>query len=134
MTLVVDASVAAKWVLLEPDRDRAMALRSEPGGLLAPTLIVAEIGNAIWKYHRRGLVTASDAIAALTLASSLLTELVPLEDLAPRALEIAAQFNHPIYDCFYLALAERERVPLVSADRRLPAAAAKLTTVTFRPL
>ena len=127
MTLVVDASVAAKWVLLEPGRDRAMALRSEPGGLLVPTLI-------IWKYHRRGLVTASDAIAALTLASSLPTELVPLEELAPRALEIAAQLDHPIYDCFYLALAERERVPLVSADRRLPAAAAKLTTVTFLPL
>ncbi len=111
-----------------------MALRSEPGGLLAPTLIIAEIGNAIWKYHRRGLVTASDAIAALTLASSLPTELVPLEELAPRALEIAAQLDHPIYDCFYLALAERERVPLVSADRRLPAAAAKLATVTLRPL
>jgi predicted nucleic acid-binding protein len=27
--------------------------------------------------------------------------------------------RHPVYDCFYLALAEREDATLVTADRRL---------------
>jgi predicted nucleic acid-binding protein len=134
LSLVVDASVAAKWVVPEPDSDRADALKTEPGGLLAPTLVLAEVGNVLWKRTRRGDLTTPDAFAAMTIVASLLPRLVPLEELAPRALEIAVQLDHPIYDCFYLALAERERIPLVSADRRLPAAAAKLTTVQFRPL
>lgn len=33
-----------------------------------------------------------------------------------RAGEIAIDLNHPIYDCLYIALAERENCVLVSAD------------------
>jgi predicted nucleic acid-binding protein len=35
---------------------------------------------------------------------------------------LAIRLKHPIYDCFYLALAERERCALVTADARLIAA------------
>ena len=38
--------------------------------------------------------------------------------LAPRATAMALDLDHAIYDCFYLALAEREDAPLVTADRR----------------
>jgi predicted nucleic acid-binding protein len=36
-----------------------------------------------------------------------------------RALAIAIELRHPVYDCFYLALAERNTSPLVTADERL---------------
>jgi predicted nucleic acid-binding protein len=134
VTLVVDASVAAKWVLPEANADRAAALRAEPGGLLAPTLIVAEIGNAVWKRARRGELTFSDAIAAVGIVRSLMTELVPLQELDQRAMEVALRLDHPIYDCFYLALAERERAAIVSADTKLLAAAERLGTVRFQSL
>ena len=39
--------------------------------------------------------------------------------LASRAFEIAAELRQPVYDCFYLALAESEDAMLVTADRRL---------------
>ena len=45
--------------------------------------------------------------------------LQPLTRLAVRATEIALQLDHPVYDCFYLALAEAERCLLVTADQRL---------------
>jgi predicted nucleic acid-binding protein len=32
---------------------------------------------------------------------------------------IASQLDHPVYDCFYLALAEARDALLVTADRRL---------------
>ena len=39
--------------------------------------------------------------------------------LAPRAAAIALELDHPVYDCFYLALSEAQNAALVSADRRL---------------
>jgi predicted nucleic acid-binding protein len=43
----------------------------------------------------------------------------PTAPLAARALELAFALDHPVYDCFYLALAEAEQVGLVTADGRL---------------
>lgn len=47
------------------------------------------------------------------------SQLVPLAPLRARALSIAAELRHLVYDCFYLALAESEDAMLVTADRRL---------------
>jgi predicted nucleic acid-binding protein len=53
MRSVVDASVAAKWFLPEPYKDKAERLLrdflDETVELIAPDLIVAEVGNLLWK-------------------------------------------------------------------------------------
>ncbi len=41
---------------------------------------------------------------------------------AEQALTIAIELDHPIYDCFYLALAIRESTYVVTADNRFAAA------------
>src|ERR1019366_6257945 len=46
-------------------------------------------------------------------------ELMPTSVLKDRALAIAIELRHPAYDCFYLAVAERNTSPLVTADDRL---------------
>jgi predicted nucleic acid-binding protein len=51
---------------------------------------------------------------------------VGIEELQQQALEIAIHLNHSIYDCFYLALAERERCASITADAKLLAAAKKM--------
>ena len=125
MTLVVDASVAVLWTLTQRNSDRAAALQSE-GELIAPSLIVAEIGNAIWKAVRRGDLPAREAQEGMKIAlGPRISALTPLEDLHTRALEFAVELQHPIYDCLYLALAEREHAELVTADERMFAAAQK---------
>ena len=133
MTIVVDASVAAQWVLDEPGTARAIALRNEEA-LIAPSLIASEIGNALWKAVRRGSVTRADALAAISNILIPFEALIPVEDLRNRALEIAIELDHPIYDCFYLALAERERCAMVTADKRLLAAVKKFKGVEVRAL
>ena len=45
--------------------------------------------------------------------------LAPLSALLPRAAALALELDHPIYDCFYLALSEARTAPLVADDRRL---------------
>jgi len=46
-------------------------------------------------------------------------------DLAPEAFRLARLLDHPVYDCLYLALAMESGAPVVTADRRFAAAAAR---------
>ena len=118
---VVDASVAVKWVLPEPDSDRAIALRDKV--LHAPDLALAECGNALWVRVHRGVLSKAEAetcFAALSLAPVSWT---PTEQLAAEAMALALDLDHPVYDCVYLALAIARDLPLVTADRRLIATA-----------
>jgi predicted nucleic acid-binding protein len=116
LTLVIDASVAVKWVLPEAGSERALALRNAPDHLIAPTQVMAEVANAIWKYAKRGDLSSADAIAAVRMAAGPLARLVPLNELIEPSLEMAVRFRHPVYDCFYLAVAMREAAPLITAD------------------
>ncbi|MEK6604283.1 MAG: type II toxin-antitoxin system VapC family toxin, partial [Nitrospirota bacterium] len=54
--LVVDASVAVKWLVPEIHADAARRILSPNNELLAPDLIWAEVGNVIWKKWRCGEV------------------------------------------------------------------------------
>jgi predicted nucleic acid-binding protein len=53
LIVVVDASVAIKWFIQEPDRTAARLLLEPDKRLLAPELLVAEVANAIWKRSSR---------------------------------------------------------------------------------
>ncbi len=133
MSLVVDASVAALWVLDQQGSARAAALRAE-NGLIAPSLIAAEVASAVWKAMRRGDFSGTDALVAIETAILPFEFLVPTQDLRVHALALAIDLDHPVYDCFYLALAERERCEIVTADARLATTAKKLKRLVVRPL
>jgi predicted nucleic acid-binding protein len=134
VTVVVDASVATKWVLPEDGSDRATALRRPGEEFIAPGLIAAEIGNAVWKRVIWKDFPTADALRALQVALAHFSQLMPMENLAARATEIAIELKHPIYDCFYLALAEDKQCPLITADKRLLAAAKKMKGIEVRKL
>jgi predicted nucleic acid-binding protein len=134
MAVIVDASVAVKWVLPEAGSEQAASIRAEDDDLIAPSLVYAEIGNAIWRAVVRGEVTAVEANRNLNVAVGHYRRIFPLPALADRAIELAIRLRHPIYDCFYLALAERERCILITADARLIAAAKRAKGIKVRPL
>jgi predicted nucleic acid-binding protein len=117
--LVVDASVAVKWFIVEPGRPEAKRLLDAGDSLIAPELIVAEVVNVVWKRLMADAIEHSQAADVPRELPQLFTELCPLSTLAQRALAIAAELRHPAYDCFYLALAEAKDAKLVTADRRL---------------
>jgi len=118
VTLVVDASVAAKWFLPEAGTPEAEAVLRHPAPLLAPELIVAEVASALWKAIRRGAARPAQA-GGLPERLSRALRMTPLPDLAEAALALALRRDHSVYDCFYVALAAREAAPLLTADRRL---------------
>ncbi|MBI2205724.1 MAG: type II toxin-antitoxin system VapC family toxin [Candidatus Rokubacteria bacterium] len=119
MSRVIDASVATKWFFPEPGSTEAEALLGGEEPLLAPQLIVAEVCNVAWKRLRAGEITAEQATAAATEIGRMLDDVSALMPLAPRALEIAHALRHPVYDCFYLALADSVDSRVVTADDTL---------------
>jgi predicted nucleic acid-binding protein len=116
--LVVDASVALKWVLRESDSEIARSIVGKTR-LLAPDLLWAELGSALWRRQRAGDLSAVDARELLLTLRRFPVETYPLFPLLPLALEIAVAIGHSVYDCIYLALADRQDCRVLTADRRL---------------
>ena len=122
MKLVVDASVAVKWFTTEQWTEESRRLLAAGINRHAPDLILAETTNVLWTKARRGEIEAPHGYfrEAANLPDVLV--LHRCQELFVRAGTIALELDHPVYDCIYLACAEVEGAPLVTADGRLQAA------------
>jgi predicted nucleic acid-binding protein len=116
---VVDASVAVKWLVDEVYSDEAAQLLDADLILIAPELLFAEAANALWALCRRGDLSPADyAEACDVLISAPISVPRSLHQLAASAARLALDLDHPVYDCFYLALGVQEQYAVVTADRR----------------
>lgn len=113
--LVVDSSVAVKWYLPEAGSDRAASLLQSDLHLIAPDLLISEVGNVLWK-RRRELPAAEIEAIALAVASACPASLYPSSALLQGALAIALAHDRTVYDSLYLALAMSQSCRLVTAD------------------
>lgn len=115
--IVVDASVAIKWVVWEEHAATARrVLRARE--LLAPHLLWAEVGNTLWKRHRRKEASLEVTRRQLADVRRLPVRAFDHWPLVPGALDLAVALGQTVYDCLYLALAEEEDGVVVTADRR----------------
>jgi predicted nucleic acid-binding protein len=116
--LVLDASAA-----IGVATDRAAAslrlILPEADEVLAPDLFVAEVTNAIWKYHEFSNLSQGEAEARLEEAVGLVDTLVSCRDLYRAALVLSRAAHRPAYDMFYLALAIREGAQFLTLDKAL---------------
>lgn len=119
--MIIDASVAAKWLFVEDDSGLALPLIARDD-LSVPDFFFAEMANIIWRRGRN----EDPAQAALLLSrlDPVFVRVVPTDQLAQSALGLALALDHPAYDCFYLALAIAEDDVLITADRRFHTACA----------
>ena len=114
--VVIDASVAVKWVLDEPGSPQARALAG--ARLEAPDLLLVECANILWKKVQLGDLRQAEAMARMDLLNQAPVTWASSPDLLGNALRLALHLRHPVYDCLYLALALELAIPLVTADRR----------------
>ena len=123
MTVVVDASLALKWVLQEEHTEEALALwdrwQETVEYVVAPPIFRSEVTNVLHQRVRRGEFGRAHAEDAL----GCLTSLVAVDEpagLYDRALTLADELGLPsTYDALYLALAEAQGCDMWTADRRL---------------
>jgi predicted nucleic acid-binding protein len=123
MRRVIDSSVAFKWVVPEQNTDKALLLRDDFRNglieLLAPDVFAVEIAHGLTRAERQGRIAVSEAATFWTDAMKTAPLLFASLPLMPRAIEISSQMRVGVYDCLYVALAEKENCDFVSADGRL---------------
>ena len=120
MRYTLDSNVGLKWVLKEPDSPRAVRLRDDfrqgVHELIAPDVFPIEVAHAIAKAERRGVIRVGDGSQKLADIFTFMPVLHPYLPLLPRAFALASAARHGVFDCLYIALAEREGCELVTAD------------------
>jgi predicted nucleic acid-binding protein len=123
MKYVLDSNIALKWVLIEADSDKARRLRldyqRQVHELIAPDVLPIEVAHGLAKAERRGIIPQGDGDRLLTNVLSTPPRLYMYLPLLKRSFSMASQARIGVYDCLYVALAERERCELVTADDRL---------------
>ena len=125
-TYVIDASVAAKWVLPAGGETLAgealLLLKRYAAGELrfvVPDLFWAELGNILWKALRSDRIRAASAESALHAMRDRSFPTVSSHALLAEAFAIATAFDRTVYDALYVAVAVHSKSQLITADERL---------------
>ena len=120
---MLDSSLGLKWVLDEDLSEKARRLRDDfllgIHELLAPDVFMVEAAHALTRAQRQGRITPVEVRDLLNDLMATPPDLHPHAPLLSRAVEISVQVRHGVYDCLYVALAEREGCELLTADARL---------------
>ena len=124
--VVVDASLALKWVLSEADSNTAIGLLQrwniDNMEIIAPALFSYEATNILYRQVVTNKLSYEEAKKLLTklLSIGILLNFVQHREISTRAMELSHRFGLPAaYDAHYLALAEHEKCEYWTADSRL---------------
>lgn len=131
--IVVDASVAVGWFLPEGQSEFSHHLLQTAQDLVAPDLLVAEVGNALVKAHRRRMIRSERVRGSLERLVLGLVTLQPTTPLLPAAAELACTMRCSIYDAAYIELARRSAAIIVTNDARLAEVARSVAVRVHRP-
>ena len=119
--MIVDASVILSAFLPDEAQAQAQALIREhvigQGQLVAPTLLLYEVVNAVVQAQRRGRISDEQADDILAAFEGLGIALMPVD--WQQMLPLAFRFDRSAYDAAYLALAEATGQVLITGDRRM---------------
>ena len=117
MSLVVDCSVALKWVLMEEGRPKALGLLGQ--SLWAPDFLMLECANVLATKARTGVVDPHRAVEALEEISERSgLQWRPTTLYVARVQALALRLRQSAYDCLYLAMAIQDGRTLITADGR----------------
>lgn len=123
-TYVLDASVAARFLLFEVLSDKAEhVLEDFMDGkidLVAPELLIYEVGNVLWKAFKQGFVNLQDAKEKISYFLKLGIDFVKLEGEDYENMIVwSIKNNVPYYDAAYIVVTEKIKGVLLSADNTL---------------
>jgi len=118
--IVVDASIAFKWLVTEADSEAAVSLLQNHN-VVAPDVLLAECRNAALTHVRRGTISIEQAKQAERDLEALQLRTLPSVPFLTHAFTLALDLGHPIYDCIYLAAAITTDRIFVTADERFAA-------------
>ena len=118
--MVIDTSALLAVLLDEPQRPAVIAATAGVV-LFAPASLPWEVGNALVATIRRRRLTAAEAQRAWAAYETVPLRLVEVD--IGQAVALAAELGLYAYDSYMLGLARSRRLPLLTLDGKLAAAA-----------
>ena len=137
---VVDASVAARFLLVEELSEKAELLlqkfHEDTIELKAPGIVNYEVGNALWKAARQKVIDAHEASRKFSQFIKLKLDCVELDEQESLvALTWAMENDVTFYDSVYVKASEKMGATLLTADDAFYEKASKeVPTVHLRDL
>lgn len=124
MKYVLDASGAVSWVLPETYSSKAVRLRNEfrrgLHELIAPDIFPAEVAGALTRAERKKIIKPPQGAKRFVAAMRFAPDLHSYIPLLSTAFAISSASRVAIYDCLYVALADREGYEFVDGRRKTP--------------
>ena len=114
--IVVDASVAVKWFVIEAGAQEAHALLHGTESLIGPDFVIYETLNVLRRKYKRTEIDAAQLQRASIELGGFFDLLVPAATLIDQTMILSKTLDHGVYDCAYLACALQHHATLVTAD------------------
>lgn len=123
-SVVIDASVAVKWLLADEDHvQQALALQqtiiSRDMAVAVPPHFALEVAHTLVRAARRGRFDSAHLEGSLAAIQALGFEIEAGADLAIRAARLAQELGMSAYDAAYLVAVRAQGATLITADRPL---------------
>jgi len=119
--IVIDASVIVKWFIDENESDKAEIIKeqfiNEKINLIIPSLLYYEVLNAL-KYSK--LFKLDELNLVGESIENYGFDVIEIKDeIREKMVEIAINHDISIYDASYIALAEKFKTQLITADEKI---------------
>ena len=114
--LVIDASCILEYLLNQGNKDTIVNKVSN-SKLIAPSCLPFEIGNAISKLIRRGLISIYEGVSVFHEYARIPIRFIEPE--IPSAILIAGENKSYAYDAYYINIAEQMALPLYTLDDQM---------------
>jgi len=119
--IVIDASVIVKWFIDENDSDKAEILKeqfiSEKINIIVPTLLYYEVLNAL-KYSKLFKLDELNLVGE-SIENYGFNVIMIRDEIREIMVEFAINHDISIYDASYIALAEKFKTQLITADEKI---------------
>jgi len=123
MDITVDTSMLIAVIGNEASRDRAIKLTTGHG-LIAPSSVHWEIGNALSAMIKRNRITLAQANACIEVYQNIPIRLVDVD--LKQSMVLVSKLRIYAYDAYLLACATQFGTPLLTLDGLMKVAAASL--------
>ena len=118
--MILDASVVAKWFLVEEGTDKALRIREKyvngEVDIAIPELLLYEVGNVL-KYKGFSEDDVKSALFSIMDMGFFISSIS--HSIMERTVEISSESDITIYDAVYVALADSLSTELVTCDVKL---------------